>query len=256
MVSLIKEVIGIVGVFWIVGVASVTYGETLPMATGEWIPYSSEAMPHYGTFTKRVSTVCSEMGATPDYRFYPWRRCFDSVVKHRVWAAFPYAFTEERAQSVWYSDALSCSKTLFFHYDKEGTSKSYGVTNKEDLKAYRLGGVKGYYYEVFFEKAGLNVDYVNKELYGLEKLKLGRIDLMPMNEKVGWNLIDTHFPEERHRFKTLPIALSVNTLHLIVSKAYPESKQLLDRFNQAVERCVEKGLLTIDPCQSESGLMR
>lgn len=256
MVSLIKKMIGIVAALWVVGTASVIYGDTLPMATGEWIPYSGEAMPHYGAFTKRVSTVCSEMGTVPDYRFYPWRRCFDSVIKHRVWAAFPYAFTEERAKEVWYSDTLSCSKTLFFHYDQDGRSKSYRVETKEDLKPYRLGGIKGYYYEVFFEKAGLDVDYVNKEIYGLEKLKLGRIDLMPMNEKVAWNLIDTHFPEERHRFKTLPIPLSVNTLHLIVSKGYPDSKQWLDRFNQTMKICVEKGLLTIDACQSESGLMQ
>ena len=245
-----------VTVFWFIMTAVVCHGESLPMASGEWVPYSSKSMPHYGAFTQRITTVLHEMGIAPDYRFYPWRRCFDSVVKHRVWAAFPYAYTEERAKKVWYSDTLSCSKTLFFYYDKEDGSKAYRVTTQEDLRAYRLGGVKGYYYEAFFEKLGLKVDYVNKEIYALEKLKLGRIDLMPMNEKVGWNLIHSRFLEESHRFKTLSTPLSVNTLHLIISKGYPNSEQMLERFNHAVAVCVKKGLLTIDPCQSENGLMQ
>jgi polar amino acid transport system substrate-binding protein len=124
------------------------------------------------------------------------------------------------------------------------------------LKLYKLGGVRGYYYEEFFEKAGLDVDYVNKEINAIEKLKLGRIDLMPVNELVGWNLINTHFSEERHRFKTLSLPLSVDPLHLIISKEYPESNKMLKKFNKALSACVEKGLLVIEPCELDLGIMR
>jgi polar amino acid transport system substrate-binding protein len=256
MFSLQQKKICFVTVFSILLFAVVSNADSLPIATGEWVPFTSQGMKHYGEFTQRVTIVFQEMGIEPEYHFYPWGRCFDSIIKGRTWAAFPYSYTEDRAKKVWFSGMLSCSKTLFFYYEKGDSTTKYSVKKLEDLKSYKLGGVRGYYYEDFFEKAGLKVDYVNKEINAIEKLKLGRIGLMPMNELVGWNLIKTHFNGERHRFKTLPLPLSVDPLHLIISKEYPESKKILKQFNQALSDCVEKGLLVIKPCELDLGLMR
>lgn len=230
--------------------------DPLPLASGEWVPFTSKKMENYGKFTGRVAVVLKQMGIEPEYRFYPWQRCFDAVIKGRVWAAFPYSYTENRARQVWFSDPLSCSKTLFFYYKKNGDKGSYPIKSAKDLRSYKLGGVRGYYYQEFFEKTGLDVDYVNKEIYAFEKLILGRIHLMPVNELVGWHLIETHFKRQRHQFNTLSLPLSVNPLCLIVSKDYPGSKKMLERFNQALAACVKKGLLTIEPCEPEIGLMK
>ncbi|MGD9368270.1 MAG: transporter substrate-binding domain-containing protein [Desulfobacteraceae bacterium] len=229
--------------------ASSSNAQNLTMATGEWIPFTSASMAHFGEFTKSVTIVLNEMGAEPDYRFYPWGRCFDSVEKGRVWAAFPYSYTVERAKKVWYSDKLSCSKTVFFYYNGEGPPREYHFERLEDLKPYRIGGVTGYFYEESFKNAGLLVDYVNKEINAMEKLKMGRIDLMPVNERVGWRLIKTHFPDDAHKFKTLAKPLDVTHLRLIVSKDYPGSKNLLQRFNNALQRCIHKGLIKIETCK-------
>lgn len=240
----------------IFAVAFPVNAKSLIIATGEWSPFTSTSMENYGKFTERVTIICKEIGIEPEYRFYPWGRCYDSVIKGRVWAAFPYSYTKERAKKVWFSDMLSCSSTLFFHYDHGNPSRQYHFKSMEDLKAYTLGGVRGYFYEEFFEKAGLKVDYVNKEINSLEKLKMGRIDLMPVNEQVGWNLIAIHFPEDLHKFKTLATPLSVNSLHLIISKDYPGSKKIFEQFNQALKRCVEKGLINIQKCDSNLGLIK
>lgn len=221
----------------------------ISLATGEWIPYTSASMEGYGEFTEAITIVFKEMGMEPDYRFYPWRRCFDAVLKGRVWAAFPYSFTDKRAKKVWFSEPISCSKTVFFYYDGGNSPKSYYFKSLEDLKSYKIGGVIGYFYEEAFKKAGLNVDYVNKEINAIEKLKIGRIDLMPVNERVGWNLIHTHFPDDSDRFKTLDKPISINPLRLIISKDYPESKKLLNRFHQALKKCIEKGLTHIETCE-------
>lgn len=222
--------------------------ENILLATGEWTPFTSEKMVHYGKFTERVSTVFEKMQVDPEYRFYPWPRCYDSVIKGRVWAAFPYSYTEERAQKVMFSDALSCSKTVFFSYENDESEKKFYFNRIEDLKPFKIGGVSGYFYEHLFQKAGLDVDYSNKEINSLEKLRLGRIDLMPVNELVGWHLIRTYFPDDADRFKALEKPLSVNTLHLIVSKDYPHSKEFLVRFNESLKHCIENGLIQIPTC--------
>ncbi len=225
-----------------------SFAENIVIATGEWSPFTSESLENYGELTKRVTIVFNEMGIEPAYVFYPWRRCFDSVIKGRVWGAFPYSYTQERAKNVWYTDVLSCSKTVFFYYEIENKPAQYQFDSLEDLKSYKLGGVTGYFYEESFKEAGLRVDYVSKEISAIEKLKMGRIDLMPVNELVGWNLIKTHFPQDIHRFNTLAKPLNIVPLHMIVSKDYPGSKKLFDRFNEALERSMEKGLIKIEIC--------
>jgi polar amino acid transport system substrate-binding protein len=194
-----------------------------------------------GEFTKKVSMVLAEMGQEGNYRFYPWTRCFDAVVKGRVWAAFPYAYTEERAEKVWYTEPLAVDRVVFFYYEPPGRSRSITIDKIEDLKAYRVGGVTGYYYEPIFRKHGVKVDYTSSEVQGLEKLVRGRIDVMPNSELVGWDLIQRHFPDKVENFKVVDYTFSVNKLGLIVSRKYPGSKKLLKSFNAALDRCRNQG---------------
>ena len=235
-------------IFMVLFIVPLARAQSIPLATGEWIPYSSKTLSNHGDFTAQVTIVFNEMGLQPEYHFYPWGRCFDSVEKGRVWAAFPYSYTEERAKKVWFSEALSCSKTVFFYYSADDNSRQYRYNVLEDLKPYRIGGVTGYYYVPLFKKAGLTIDYVNKEIYAMEKLRLGRIDLMPVNELVGRHLIKNHFPDCIDKFKTLDKPLTINPLQLIVSRDYPGSKELLYQFNQALRKCIEKGLITVETC--------
>lgn len=216
---------------------------SLVLATGEWRPYASKTMDGYGKFARMVTVVLEEMGIEPEYRFYPWPRCFDAVVKGRVWAAFPYAYNEERAEKVWFSDPLSQSRSLFFYYDPLDGAKRFEVNDLSDLKQYRIGGVTGYYYEPIFRNAGVDVDYTTSEVQGLEKLVMHRIDLIPINEHVGWDLIHRHFPDKSDGFKTLEYVFSINELSLIVSRNYPNSREILDSFNAALQRCMEEGKL-------------
>ena len=219
------------------------HAEKVLMATGEWTPYTSADMPDYGEFTRLVSIVFKEMGEEPEYLFYPWRRCYDSVVKGRIWAAFPYSYTDERAKEVWFTDSLRYSTTVLFYYEPPGETKQFTFNNIEDLKSYRMGGVTGYFYEEIFRNAGVEVDYVSKEINGMEKLILGRIDLFTLNDAVGWNLIKENFSDKARYFKALPHPLSRNGLHLIVTKNSPESGQRFKRFNEALKRCRQKGLI-------------
>jgi polar amino acid transport system substrate-binding protein len=162
-------------------------------------------------------------------------------VTGKVWAAFPYSKTPQREKAVYFSDGISHSVTKWFYYERPGENKAYKYTELADLKPYRLGGVKGYFYEQKFKKAGLEVDYSSKEINTIEKLVLGRIDLVPINELVARRLIKTHFPEKAKNFKTLDKPYSVKTLRLIVSRNYPESRAILKKFNKALKNCRARG---------------
>ena len=212
------------------------WAETLTLATGEWTPYSSETLEGYGFITEIITEVLTEMNMTPEYAFHPWTRCYSLVKRGKVWAAFPYSYTEERAEEVLFSETIGESTTKFFYYNK---GQSYPYERLEDLRPYKLAGVKGYFYEQDFQHAGLDVSYTSDELSALKRLAAGRVDLMPMNELVGWALIQKHFPAEAKNFGTLEKAYDTNELKLIVSKDFPNASELLQRFNEALRHVTQ-----------------
>lgn len=206
----------------------------LTLATGEWQPYTSKEMTNYGIFTEIISAVFDEMGVDPQYRFYPWRRCFLNVKNGDNFGAFPYSITEERRKDVFFSESVVPSQNLlFYRIDKFPQGIVY--EHLEDLQKYHLGGVMGYFYEEIFKKENLTVSYISTEEKMLKVLYNKRIDFMPMNGQVGWHLIRKQYPEEIEKFATLPKPLSSEGLHLIISKKYPDAEKLLKQFNKALQ---------------------
>ncbi len=214
------------------GAASGTSAEPLAMATGEWTPYTSEHMEGYGFITEIVTETCREMNIDPEYRFYPWRRCYTAVLSGKVWGAFPYSYTEERAGEVLFSEPVGESKTVFFYYK----NKKCEFETIADLKPCKLGGVVGYFYEEAFKKADLNVDYAPDETSAVRKLFAGRTDLLPLNELVGWQIIRTEYPDHAKEFGVLKKPYDINELSMIVSKSYPDGESYLKRFNEALAK--------------------
>lgn len=208
--------------------------DSIKLATGEWPPFTSSEMSDGGFFTELVSEIADHMGVEVEILFYPWRRCYDAVVKGTVWAAFPYSYTEERAAEVLYSDTIIDSRSRLFYYTGNDPEKVYIYNELEDLGRYRMGGVIGYFYEQTFLDAGIDVDYAAKEIQAIEKLIRGRIDLLPLNELVGWHLIRENFPDEAGHFQTMEKPFEQNGLHLIVSKTYPGSVALAERLNDSL----------------------
>ncbi len=112
----------------------------------------------------------------------------------------------------------------------------------DDLKSFLIGGVRGYYYEAMFKKAGLAVDYSENEDDSFKKLFYGRVDIVPVNELVGWKIINKLFPDKTDIFSTAGTALDEKELHLMVSKKYPGAATLLERFNKGLETIKTTGV--------------
>jgi polar amino acid transport system substrate-binding protein len=68
------------------------------------------------------------------------------------------------------------------------------------------------------------------------------VDLVPENEFVGWEIIQRLFPDEMYKFGTTTDALNQDSLHLMVSKAYPQSDVLLKEFNKGLAEIMRQGV--------------
>jgi polar amino acid transport system substrate-binding protein len=221
--------------------ATATFAEDIvPIATGEWPPYTSEKFEGYGVCTEVVSAIMQEMGLKPKYTFYPWKRAEMMVLVGRVFGAFPYAITTERQQEFDFSEMIIENKTVFFYLKARFPTPPKWNT-LENLRVYRIGGVVGASYISAFEKAGLNFELVALEEQNVRKLESNRIDLMITDEAVGWQLIQQLYPSGRDGFATLDKPLITGNSHLMVSRTFPNHAQLLTQFNQALIRIKESG---------------
>ena len=88
----------------------------------------------------------------------------------------------------------------------------------------------------------MTVDASDNEDDALKKLFLGRVDIMPLNELVGWNSIKRLYPTQINMFAASKNALDTTNLNLMVSKKYPGAAKLLERFNKGMEIIQKTGV--------------
>ncbi len=216
--------------------------KVLIIATSELPPYVS-ATPEDSFLTELLPEVAKEMGVTFEFRFMPWPRCERAVEDHQVWATMPYVPTPEREQKFLFSLPLYAKQTLLFYYSPtdQGYPRSY--ERLDELKRYKIGGVRSYYYVALFNEAGLNLELASSEESSFKKLRAGRVDMVPAVDSVGWDVIRKNFPaDEQAAFHVLEKPLAVGYNHLMTSRSYPQAQQLLERFNQALGKVRRNGV--------------
>ncbi|AMK10501.1 substrate-binding periplasmic protein [Pseudodesulfovibrio indicus] len=203
--------------------------EPLLLVSGNYEPYVIAQGTRPGLLSEIVTQAFAEQGIRVEIRFYPWRRCALMVETGEAFAAFPYARTDKRARYAWFSDVIWVCRNVFFYM--KGRMGEFDFTTLEALRPYLIAGTSGNYYEEVFREKGLTVDYAPGEASGVRKLWELRTALFAEDELVGRTLIARIFPARRDRFGWTPTPWNLNPQHLMVSKAYPGARELMDRFN-------------------------
>jgi polar amino acid transport system substrate-binding protein len=215
---------------------------TLVIVSGELPPYVSERREQ-SFLSTLFQEIGREMGVNFEFRFMPWRRCEMAVEELQAWGAVPYVPTPERERKHLFSEPLYAKQTKFFHYSPAGPHPAQDYARLDELRPYRMGGVRGFYYEQMFIDAGLQAEYAASEEQSFRKLRAGRVDLVPAVEAVGRDMISTLFPpEEQRHFHTLDRPLHVGFNFLMSSRQYPGSAALMSRFNEVLAKLRRNGV--------------
>jgi len=241
MVALSHTVILTSILFLLFATPAISQDNELVIATDSLPPIISKN--NGGSYIIEVfNEVAKEMGVTFKYKFLPWKRCEYAVKNNEAWGAIPYIETEERNKQFNFSIPIYKSHIKFFYYSSERHSQQIPFSKLADLKGLRIGGILGYYYIKTFTDAGLEVELVPDEEQNLMRLATGRVNLIAMNETTGWYLINKNFSAEQVKnFGTLDRSLSFHDASLMTSKNYPNTQEILKRFNSALLKIKENG---------------
>lgn len=213
--------------------------EKVLMVTGEWAPYTSSNMANKGVVSEIVKFALKQSDIELNLEFKFWPQCYASVLQGYAAASFPFFKTEKREEKMLYSNPIMSSKVLFFYRKNRVEVTSF--KNLTELQKYKVSGVNGFFYRDSFRAAELNMVYSDSETEALKKVHSGFAELIPMDEVTGWELIKKNYPEQIEEFATMSTPIREDNLYLIVSRANPKAQQIIEKFNNGLNKIKRNG---------------
>lgn len=209
--------------------------------TGSWPPYSGKDVKNFGIYTEIAFTAFKRMNIPAKVEFYPWPRCEDMLTKGKAFASYPYIKTKKRASIYSFTTPLTSTNYVFFYY-QNSAFKNFKRKDFSDLKDYRIGTVRGYFYIDLFKKYNLKTYLSNTDAQSINLLKAGRIDLYPNDLYVGLYLINQYFPNDKENFRYfLGNQFYKDPHRFMVSRKYPGSYKIFKQFNETLKRMKKSG---------------
>jgi polar amino acid transport system substrate-binding protein len=219
---------------------------TVRLANGEWPPYNGQALPHYGCDSQVVAEAFALEGITVEYGFFPWARSYwlsasgawDGTV---AWADTP----EHRQQHYVSAEPTSIQKWVFF-YRKD---RPFSWETMDDLTGKTIGTTTGYVYSDVFkdleQKGTATFEETSSDVANFKMLLAGRIDVFPMEYRVGYTILKSSFTaEEQAQITTSPKALTEFRPVMLLSRAVPLNAQRMELFNQGWQHLQASGRYT------------
>lgn len=216
--------------------------ETIRLTNGEWPPYLSENLEHYGVVSHIVTEAFALEGVKVEYGFFPWIRAYE-LAKSGEWdGSLIWLHTPEREQYFYFSEPILQCNYVFWHLK----NYDFDWDSIEDLQDVTIGGTRGYFYEDIFsslEKAGkVKVEWVSQDEQNFMKLLAGRIDLYVQDVNVSYSMLQNNFtPEERELITYQPKSVRTDDMCLILSRKVDKNEDMLVLFNKRLQRLRESG---------------
>lgn len=216
--------------------------ERIYLTTGEWPPYISEELEHYGVISRIVREAFALEGISVTYGFFPWKRSYEMARFRRADGTVIWSPNTDRKIDFLYSDTVGSNKVSFFYLKKT----PFHWQTPGDLARYRLAGTIGYGYLKLFSDWGkgaeIPVELAPSDEMNFRKLLMGRTQVFPCNVEVGYALLNGKFkPHEADRITHHPAPVMETTLHLLLPRNNSASGRRLRAFNRGLNRLKESG---------------
>lgn len=213
----------------------------LSLVTGDdYPPFTDSAMPEGGLAVPLIKAVFNDQKYTVSLAWKPWKRGYLEAKSGRYAGTFPYRPTEEREEDFLFSDPVFHLKEVIVSRKPE----NFHPQNYQELARKTLclpiGYAPGKAMQALMDNAKIDV-FRPKSMDGCFKA-ISRFHNL---------IIKTHKYLAYHQLKEKklnPADFDITfmhdssyTLHFIVSKQYPNSKELIKGFNKGLANIKKNG---------------
>jgi len=219
------------------------YSEEVTLANGDWEPYLSEKLPHYGYASHLVSEAFNVMGVSVKYEFYPWARAESMVEDGAIDGSVVWSTTTERKKFAYFSEPFIADDEVLFHLSNHPMEWN----TFEDLAGLEIGvplGSKIGAWEEPVESKIVKLVLTPTIETGFLQLLKGRIDGFPLIKSVGYHLIRTKLTQdEKKQITHASKIVERSEYRLMLSNKIEKNANLIDQFNQGLKILKENGRL-------------
>ncbi len=216
--------------------------ESIRVATGEWKPYASKSLKHYGVCTHIITEAFALEGVKVEISFFPPPRA-EAYAKIGKWdAVATFVSTPERKKVFYLSNVAYSSERVFFHLK----SYSFDWDTIDDLKGIDIGATIGYKYSSMFENAEkdgkITVHRVPKNVQNFRMMLSGRIKIFPFTREAGYFLLREQFGSDQAvKITHHPKVLHKADYHVGFPKISKRSQRLVELFNKGLKQLKKSG---------------
>lgn len=227
-IKLSSGMVVLFAVMMFVGVGSAE--ETVVFSQTPYPPYFDENGEGIGKYL--LVDLFQQLGYTITIKTYPWKRAIVNVNSGDSPAILDMKGTMDSQTTEMMSPPVFSTAIVLF-YSRLKYPHGIEFTTLADLKPYKFGMLRGATWDVVFNQYGLQYEEVSSDVQNFKKAEAGRIDLFPMVDTVGMDLIKQEFPNQQEMFAyTKPFELI--DVFVTFSTQHPLGKQLIHDYKAKI----------------------
>jgi len=213
--------------------------DTVTLITNDYPPYNSPSLPQLGIISAISSAAFLHSGDQLVIHFAPWKRAILLAEKGETNGILSVWYSKERSTVLAYSNPIY-SNEIGFYARKDNP---IDVSDLSQLKALKIGVVRGYLNPPAFDAADLTTDPASDDADNLLKLAAGRIDLVLIDKQLARYLLRTRLKSIGNQLIWLPPPIDTLQLYVAFSRKSPGWEKRLAHLNAGLAAIQKDGTL-------------
>lgn len=209
--------------------------ETITITNGEWAPYLSEHLPHFGFASHVTSEAFKASGVKVSWGFMPWQRGI-TLAEHGTWdATIGWVKTPARAEVFHYTTPIMYQRRVMI----QRKDNLFDWRTPDDLKDKRLGITIASGYPlirpIIDSGKVMTLRFPTYQL-AVRALLNKRVDGVPITRGVGQYLIENDLTAaEAAQLQLSKRIIETLPIFLLVSRKIKNGPTLIKKFNDGME---------------------
>lgn len=234
-----KKILSVIIALTLISVSGTAYSNTIHLATVDWPPIYGKDLPENGYFAALTREAFKRAGYELKIDFVPWKRAVEMASRGKYDGILGAYYSDERTRSFYYTDALVRNEEVFVQ--NKGKGIAYSELN--DLKAYKIGGLRGSAQIKELQEKGFKVEETTDDLMSLKKLNAGRIDLMIVGKSFLYYSLQNQEDMKKYKgtFEILDPPYKSYELFCPITKKRADGENVVKKFNNALQEMKDDG---------------
>ncbi|KRP63300.1 substrate-binding periplasmic protein [Pseudomonas trivialis] len=227
-----------VALFGVLLLAQPACAQRLRLAADAWPPFTDATLVNGGLATDIVSTALARAGYASDFEQVPWARALKGVGDGRYDVLINAWYDEARTQLGQFSAEYLLNRVRFIKRREDPIE----FQSLAQLHEAPIAVVRGYAYSAAFDAdTQLQKIPVHNFAMAVRMLAAERVRLTVEDEYVARFYLARESARVRNAVEFLPMPLSENSLHILVSLKNPEHAQIVAGFDREIARMKADG---------------